>query len=289
MKVTRIEGPRCEGGEQPIWDEAAQALYYIDNFGQQILRYDPASGKTATCDVPSVITSLGLRAKGGLIATMRSGIEFVDFGTGAREMVAPLGDPPPIVYNDARVDRRGRWIIGACTANADDPAPDGGLMRLDPDLTLTRLDEGIHFSNSNCFSPDGKTLYFSDSWIRTCYAYDYDIETGGVSNRRTFVDTTELGGMPDGAAVDSEGCVWMAIYGAGKIAAFRPDGSLERVIDMPCKLVSSVCFGGPDLDRLYATTISHGIHGAEKEEAAGYLYAIDGTGRTGLPEHRFAC
>jgi len=237
--------------------------------------------------MPAVITSLGLREGSGAVVTLRTGIHLLDFESGGLTPVHPLPDPPPLVYNDARVDRRGRWLVGACTPHFDKPIADGGLFRLDADLQLTQLDGGIHFSNSPCFSPDDKTLYFSDSLLKRCYAYDYDIETGSVARRRLFVDTTELDGLPDGASVDSEGQVWIAIYGDGKVAAFNPDGGLERIVELPVKLVSSVTFGGPDLDQLYVTTIMHGTLGEAVEEGAGYVYRVDGLGVRGLPEARF--
>lgn len=288
MQITRLEAPHCQGGESPMWDARSQVLHYIDNFGQKVHSFDPATRSVRTLDMPSVITTLVLRDGGGAVVTLRTGIHFLDLASGALELVSPLADPPPFVFNDGKVDSRGRFVIGASTANFAEPGPDGGLYRFDPDRTFTRLDSGIHFSNSPCWSPDGSTFYFSDSWLRTTYAYDYNAETGTVANRRTFVDTSDLGGLPDGATVDAEGLYWVAIYGGGKIAAYRPDGSLARSIDMPVKLVSSVAFGGPDLDRLFVTTIEHGALGEPAEDGAGYLYVIDGLGAQGLPEHRFA-
>jgi sugar lactone lactonase YvrE len=288
MKITRLDAPVCKGGENPMWDAERGVLHYIDNAGRQVHSYNPVTGTAQTLDMPDVITTLVMRRNGGAVVTLRSGIHFLDLDSGALEMVHPLGDPPPYVYNDGKVDSRGRFLIGASTANFAAPAPDGGLFRLDPDLTLTRLDSGIHFSNSPCWSLDGKTFYFSDSWIDTTFAYDYDVDTGAVSNRRPFVNTRELGGLPDGATVDAEGRFWVAVYQGGKIGAYRPDGSLARAIDMPVMLVSSVAFGGPDLDRLFVTTIAHGTQGEPSEEGAGALYVIDGLGAKGRPEHRFA-
>jgi L-arabinonolactonase len=288
MRITRLDASRCNGGENPMWDPSSRLLHYIDNTGRKVHSFDPESGSTRTLEMPSVITTLVLREGGGAVVTLRSGIHFLDLDSGALELVSPLADPPPHVFNDGKVDARGQFMIGASTANFTDPGPDGGLFRLDADRTLSRLDAGIHFSNSPCWSPDTKTFYFSDSWLKTTYAYDYDIETGAVSGRRTFVDTSELGGLPDGATVDADGLFWVAIYQGGKVAAYRPDGSLERTIDMPVKLVSSVAFGGPGLDRLFVTTIAHGIHGDLVEEGAGALYVIDGLGVRGLPEHRYA-
>lgn len=293
MKITRLDAPRCAGGENPLWDARRQVLHYIDNGGCKVHSWDPASGMARTLDMPSVITTLVLRADGGAVVTLRSGICLLDLVSGALEMLHPLPDPPPHVYNDGKVDRAGRFVIGASTANFAAPAPDGGLFRLDPDLTLSRLDSGIHFSNGPAWSPDGATLYFSDSWIQTVYAYDYDAETGSASNRRIFADTRALGGLPDGGTVDAQGRYWAAIFRAGKIAVWWPDGRLDRVIDMPVPLVSSLAFGGPALDRLYVTSIAHDVaaeaqgKGQPADPDGGSLFVIEGTGATGLPEPLF--
>lgn len=295
MKITRLEAPRCAGGENPMWDPVRQVLHYIDNSGMKVHTYVPASGVSRTLEMPAVITTLVLRAGGGAVVTLRSGVHFLDLDTGALEPVHPLPDPPPYVFNDGKIDGRGRFLIGASTANFADPGPEGGLFRLDPDRSLTRLDSGVHFSNSPCWSPDWGTFYFSDSWISTTYAYDYDLETGAVSRRRPFVNTSALGGLPDGATVDADGLYWVAVFRAGKIAAYRPDGRLERVIDMPVKLVSSVAFGGPDLSQLYVTTIAHDVAGEAHaaasggpEDQAGSLFVIEGLGARGRAEGLFA-
>lgn len=288
MQVHRLDTVRCRGGENPLWDIEEQALYFIDNSGCKAHRFDPSSGKTQTWDMPGVITTLALRQSGGAVVTLQSGIHFVDFSSGKTDLLLPLADPPPFVFNDGKIDRRGRFVIGASTAAFDAPVNDGGLYSLDAAHNLNKLDGDIHFSNGVCFSPDDRTLYFADSWRKTIYAYDYDVENGAASNRRPFANTDDLGGMPDGATVDAEGRVWTAIYGGGKIAVYRPDGKLERTIDLPVKLTSSVCFGGPDLDGLYVTTIEHGRMDEPVEPGAGDLYLVDGLGAKGLPEPRYA-
>jgi sugar lactone lactonase YvrE len=288
LHISRLEAPRCAGGEGPLWDAPEQTLYFIDNTGRRVHRYDPASGATRTWETPSVITALALRQSGGAVVTLRSGIHLLDLATGELEALHPLPDPPPFVFNDGKVDRRGRFVIGASTANFADPTPDGGLYALGADHRLTRLDDGVSFSNGPCWSPDDRTFYFSDSWLYQTYAYDYDVESGAVAGRRLFADVRELGGRPDGASVDRDGLLWIAIYGGGKLAAFRPDARLERVIDMPVRFVSSVMFGGPDLDLIYVTTIAHGAMGEAEEAGAGWVHVIEGSGARGLPEPRFA-
>jgi L-arabinonolactonase len=288
MQIEKVDTAYCKGGEGPLWDPTEQALYFIDNFGKKAHRYHPATGETRTWDMPDIITAFALRAGGGAVLTLRSGIYLVDLNSGSLECLSPLPEPRAHGFNDGKVDRRGRFMIGASTVNNTSPSPDGGLLRLDPNYDLTQLDKGVHYSNGPCWSPDDKTFYFSDSWLKNIYAYDYEIETGEVSNKRVFVNTTDLGGVPDGATVDAAGRLWVAIYGGGKIAEFSPNGKIERTISMPVRLVSSVNFGGPNLDRLYVTTIAHGIHGDPPEEGAGHVYVIDGLGVRGLPEPRFA-
>lgn len=245
------------------------------------------TGETRSWSVHGVITALALRESGGAVVALTTGIHLLDFETGGTELLSPLADPPTYVFNDGKVDRQGRFVIGATTADLKQPTPHGGLYRLNPDHSFARLDSGIHISNGPCWSPDDKTFYFADSWQKTVYAYDYDIVSGAVANRRVFVNTSDLGGLPDGATVDRDGLLWTAVYGSGKVAAFRPDGRLERIVELPVKLVSSVMFGGANLDLLYVTTLKHGIFDEPVEDGAGDVLVIEGLGTSGLPEPRY--
>jgi sugar lactone lactonase YvrE len=262
---------------------AEQALYFLDNSGKRVHRFAPATGETRSWEMPDVVTSLALRVRGGAVITLRTGLHLLDFEKGQVEPFHLQTEPRSFIFNDGKVDRRGRFMIGASTIRHEAPTNEGGLYRLDPDHRLIKLDDDVHYSNGPCWSPDGRIFYFADSWRKTIYAYDYDMETGGVSGRRPFAHTEALGGLPDGATVDSGGRLWSAIYEGGKVAAFSPDGALEQVIDMPAGRVSSVMFGGPGLDRLFVTSISH-----DDSDGGGLLYVIDGLDARGLPEPRFA-
>jgi sugar lactone lactonase YvrE len=286
MKISRVDTPKCQVGECPIWDVAEQALYFIDIFGRKIHRYDPAAGATRSWDVPQP-GALAIREQGGAVYASGTAIHALDFDSGASTMLADSGKGERPHFNDGKTDRRGRFVLGLGDTDFADTQPVGGLYGFGADHKLVELDRGVHFSNSHCFSPDGGTLYCSDSFLHTTYAYDYDLETGQVGNKRVFVDTRELGGMPDGATVDSEGLVWMAIYQGGKLVAFRPDGRIERIIDMPVSLPASVMFGGPDLDQLYVVTIDPACFGQPAEEGAGCTYLIEGLGVRGVPEPRY--
>jgi L-arabinonolactonase len=167
---------------------------------------------------------------------------------------------------------------------------DGELFRLDPDLSLHRLDGGFAISNGPCWSPDGSTFYFSDSFSGEIWAYDYDLATGAIANRRTFTKAGITPGMAtDGSTVDAEGFLWNAQVFAGKLCRYAPDGTVDRVIEMPVKKVTSVNFGGPDLDILYVTSMTKPPlpHLPGDGVLRGSLFAIRGLGVKGIPEPRF--
>ena len=155
---------------------------------------------------------------------------------------------------------------------------------------MTKIEDGIICSNGPCFSPDDKIFYFTDTWTGEVWAYDYDITTGEISNRRTFAKVDTLnGGAADGATVDSEGYYWMALVYDGRICRFAPDGTLDREIEMPVKKVTSVQFGGPNLDVLYVTSMAKPPLPRFPSDGVqrGSLFAITGLGVTGVPEPRF--
>lgn len=288
MHTVRVSAPRCRIGEAALWDDAASVLYFVDIFRKQVHRHDPASETNTRWDAPVAPGALGLRSGGGLVLAMQDSVCTLDVENGDFARIAgPAWDDPRRNMNDGTVSREGRFIIGCSHHEFRDPEPIGGLFALDGNGRLTQLDSGIRWSNSPCFAPDGKTLYFSDSKLHTMYAYDYEPETGAVSNRRVFARTEELGGMPDGSTVDADGLVWMAVFGGSKIAAFRPDGTLERTVDVPVDLPSSVAFGGPKLDVLYFTSIESTVFGGPSDDASGHTYAIHDLGHRGLAEPRF--
>lgn len=289
MKIERVDTVRCGLGEGAVWDAEGQALFFLDIWGRKIFRHDPACGETQVCEVPGHVGAMALGEGGSLLLGMKDALCRLDFASGACEQVAgPVFSGAGVTINDGAADRAGRFVFGGCCEGIDNPRAVGGLFGFDGEGGVTRLDEGVTFSNSHCFSPDGATLYAADSFLHTLYAYDYDLGTGAVANRRVFANTAELGGLPDGSAVDADGTVWVSVFEAGRIAAFRSDGRLERVIDMPVKLISSVAFGGPALDVLYVTTIDPTQFGRDAEEGSGHVYAVSGLGVRGLPEPRAA-
>ncbi len=289
MQIEAIVDCKTILGEGPLWDVAEQRLYWIDSYGGTIYRSKPDGSDVEQWDVGAKIGSLALRDRGGAIVSLQDGFHFFDFATGSVTLIdnPDLGGPT-IRLNDGKVDRRGRFLAGSMDITEQTAA--GILYRVDPDLSIHRLDRGIVVSNGPCWSPDSRTFYFADSRSRAIWAYDYDLETGSVANKRAFARFGEEDGLPDGATVDAEGYVWSAGVYKGKLLRFAPDGSLDRRIDFPVMCVTSVMFGGPDLDTLYVTSMARPPvpDGPQDGPLGGSLFAIRGLGVKGLPETRFA-
>ena len=289
-------------GESPIWDPVEGRLYWVDGTGPRvgnpsIWRFDPRSGAVENWRTEKDIGALVLRESGGAVLAMSDGFYFFDFAPDAKpELILEIeGEEPRSRLNDGKVDRRGRFFAGGM----DDKEELGvcGLWRLDPDLTATQVDEGIICSNGPCWSPDDRTFYFADTFREEMWAYDYDIETGGLSNRRVFASSTALPGLYDGSTVDAEGGVWNAMVIGGELIRYTPDGEIDRQIGMPVRNVTSLIFGGPDLDVLYVTSMARVKHPAVHDRfapeqkpqfQAGAVFAVTGLGIRGLPEPRFA-
>lgn len=287
LAITSLDVPQCMVGEGPVWDVAEQALYWIDILGKAVHRFDPASGATRSWAVPDIIGSMAIRAGGGAIVALANGVHTLDFTNGAVEMLATSPDlDAQVQLADGKVDRRGRFIVGSSDRGMKEAR--GKLYALDPGATALRpIDDDIFLANGPCWSPDDATFYHADSLRHTIFAYDYDIETGTVSRRRPFANTSDLGGIPDGATVDSDGHVWSAICEGGKLVRFRPDGSIERIVEFPVRLPGSVMFGGPGLDRLFVPSLSPAFLGREADPRDGMTWVVDGLGVTGLAEPRF--
>ena len=277
-------------GEGPLWDVREERLYFVDSLGDRLFRCRADGRELQTFEVPGHVGAMALREEGGALLALADGFHRYDLDS--HESVL-LVDPEPELLgnrlNDGKVDRQGRFVCGSM--DTAEEAPSGRLWSLEADLEPRLLDTDIICSNGPCFSPDGTTLYFADSFRGVIYAYDYDVATGEVSGRREFVrPETRPGGAPDGATVDAEGCLWTALVFDGRIVRYAPDGSLDREIEMPVVKTTSVAFGGLGLDTLFVTSMAHPPLPKYPGDGPlrGALFAISGLGVRGLPERRFA-
>ena len=287
IAIERISGVKTQLGEGPVWDVTEKALYWIDGHVPAIYRLDPKTNEIRSWKVPKQIGSFALREKGGAICAMTDGFYFFDFASGdATPVPNGIVAQPGTNFNDGKTDARGRFIAGTLDAKFANPI--GSVYSLDSSLKCSVLEPAIGCTNGPCFSPNNRTFYCADSVSRMISAYDYDLATGTVSNKRLFAEIKGLGGVPDGATVDAEGNLWSAIAGGGKIVCFKPDGSIARTVEVPVPIITSVMFGGDNLDVMYATSIGEKILGMEPGAEGGSLFAIKGLDVKGKPEPRFA-
>lgn len=289
VSIELLVDSRNELGEGPLWDVSEQRLYWIDSHGAMIFRVDAGGKELKSWAVPDHVGSLCLRAHGGALVALRDGFYFFDFATGAATLAArPKSASRRLRLNDGKVDRRGRFL--AASMDYEESEPLGALWRLDPDLGVSSLEDGVIVGNGPCWSPDGSIFYFADTFRRRIWSYKYDLETGDLLNRRVFTNFEgQLRGYPDGATVDEEGCVWSAEVYGGRLVRFAPDGTIDRLLGMPVDSITSLTFGGAELDILYVTSMARPYQGKRRfEREAGGLFAVHGLGVRGLPEPRFA-
>lgn len=286
--VTEVFRSSDKLGEVPVWDVAEQALYWVDIENKRLRRFDHVTGTVREWRFPERIGSFALREKGGLVCAFESGLAFFDPDTGKTDWIArPEAHVPTNRFNDGKCDRKGRFWAGTMDDNLRDHS--ASLYRLDSDLSITRLAGDICISNSLVWSLDNRTFYFADTPDNAIYAYDYDHEAGTIANRRLFASTADQPGTPDGSTIDEHGYLWNAQWDGWRLVRYAPDGSIDRIVDLPVRRPSSCMFGGPDLATLYVTTAIWDSSEADlkRQPLAGSLLALD-VGVRGVPEPRFA-
>lgn len=272
-------------GEGPVWCAREQALYWVDIRAPAVRRL-AEDGEVTSWEMPEQVGSIALREAGGILVALKSALSVFDPVTGAVSKVADApGHHAGLRFNDGKCDRQGRFWVGTMRAGAT--AAPGTLYRLDDRGCVAMLD-GIEIPNSLCWSPDGRTMYFSDSPKRVIWAFPYDPATGEIGERRVFAKF-DAPLVADGGTVDAEGYLWSANYNGWRVTRLAPDGTVDRIVPVPASNITSCAFGGPDLGTLYITSAYQGLDDAArgKQPAAGGLFAID-VGVKGLPEARYA-
>jgi sugar lactone lactonase YvrE len=275
-------------GEGPVWSAEERALYWTEIHGFRLHRLDTVTGGTRTWAVKEKVASFALCEGGGLVASLHSGFALIDLDAGRLIRLAqPFGPELEVHLNDGRCDRSGRHFWSG-TLHEPRIRKNGALFRLSGSGAVAEMAGGVIASNGIAFSPDNRVLYYADSRGPVIWAFDHDDATGGLSDRRLFATVPAGEGLPDGAAVDSEGCYWSARFMGRRIVRYRPDGGVEREIPMPVTNATMMSFGGPDYRTLYITT-GRGALGPESlaaEPWAGGVLAMT-VDVPGLPEPRF--
>lgn len=249
-------------GEGPLWHPAEKRLYWVNITACDLYRSDPElTGFTKThFDTP--IGAFAFTKDGGLI--LATGEGFAAWKSG-QTAPTPIWNPLPgrdgVRMNDGKVDPAGRFWVGSM----DTAQHQGALYRLDPDGGQHTILQDVVISNGVGWSPDRKTMYYTDSFRYTVYAFDYEPETGAISNRRSFIELPKDGReiVPDGLCVDAEGCIWGAHWNGWEVVRYDPQGNPILKVSVPAQRVTSCCFGGEKDGQLFITTSRGGFTEAE--------------------------
>ncbi len=289
-----VDATEAINGEGPQWDEQRKRLYWVDMRAPSLRAFEPGSGRALSWQMPAWIGCFGLLRDGRVVVALRTGLGLFDPQDGSLRSLADAPyDQRRFCFNDGGCDRAGHFLVGpmyhplapaSCGRDAPQEAPPWRVRERertggDTGAELVPLAvPAVRISNGLAFSPDGRTLYHADTAKKTIWACDYDPVDGAVERHRVFVHVDEGGdsGGPDGAAVDRDGFYLCAVFGAGCLLRFDPDGKLERRLPLPVRYPTMPAFGGEDLATLYVTSASfpHRAGKTDRNPAAGGLFAL---------------
>ena len=287
---TPMDGPgwrclwdlRCDLGEGPIWDPRGGVVRFVDIERSQIHRLDPVTGARHSWTAPCRVGSIGLRARGGFVAGTKLGFATLDPDADAFAVIDhPEPDLPANRFNDGKIDPHGNFWAGTMDDLKRDRS--GVLYCLHPDRTWTAIDLGYRISNGPAFSPDGAVLYHTDTVDKTTYAFDLAPD-GSLAGKRVFRTWRDVSGNPDGMTTDADGHLWVAFWDGWCVRRVSPEGDVVAEHRLPAAHVTSIAFGGADLDRLFVTTASQELDAAAAaaQPLAGGLFEVLAPGVRGL-------
>ncbi|PQM28834.1 senescence marker protein-30 (SMP-30) [Sphingopyxis lindanitolerans] len=282
VEIDLLEAGVTGLGESPLWDHRNMRLWWIDSAADSLHSSNAEGGEQAEWMLGQPIGSIGL-AKGGLIVALSDGFYRFDLESGRVDPVAHPKMAADTRLNDGKADRAGRFL--AASMRTGEAVGGAELFQLDANGAVRTLEVGIGIGNAICFSPAGDRLYFADSLDGLLRRYDYDSESGAIGPRRDLVDCRDHGSGADGATVDAEGRIWVALVMAQAVACYAPDGVLLRSIPVPLPYPSCPAFGGPKLDILYLTSIANsGNRLVANHPDAGRITVIRGLDVPGIAE-----
>lgn len=274
----------AEHAEGPVWDNEAERLLWVDIMAGLVHAHTPTTGARQSWRLGRDVGCVAPLRDGGLIAAVREGFAVINENPacGSRTVAAPLIDDESVRMNDGACDPAGRFWAGSMAY--DESVGAGSLYRLDLDGTVTQVLSGVTISNGLGWSPTGRHSYYIDSGTGGVDRFSYDVDDGVLSDRERLVSIPAESGVPDGLAVDADGCVWIALWGGGQVRRFDASGRPLDILHLPVAQVTSCAFGGSDLGDLYITTSRYGL---TKDHLAGQPLAgsvfVTNPGVAGLP------
>jgi sugar lactone lactonase YvrE len=274
-------------GESPRWDAGTGRLLWVDIEARAVHVFDPAAGADRSILLGNRVGAVAPMQPGKVLVALADRLAVLDLDDESVRTLAEIPHGPDVRLNDGACDPAGRFWVGS---TALDFAPGAGaLYRYSGAGGLDRMLDDVTISNGLGWSADGATMYYVDSMAYRVDAFDYELSTGAISNRRPFAVIERGAGIPDGLAVDDEGGIWVALWGRAAIRRYAPDGELDRVLDVPAHNVTACCFGGDDGRSLYVTSASVDLSEEKRSElpAAGSVFVTE-AGVSGPPAQPFA-
>ncbi|XP_035663631.1 regucalcin-like isoform X2 [Branchiostoma floridae] len=279
--------------ESPHWDDRTGTLLYVDHMGQRVHHWSPVTKHKDTYDIDCVVGAVVPRESGGAVVAAGTKFAFLDFETGKLTSVATVDQHKPTNrFNDGKCDAAGRFWAGTI-GKVDEGAPTqlerkaGSLYCLHTAGIVTKAFNEVDLSNGLTWTSDNSTMYYIDSLKYSVDAFDFDMPTGTLSNRRQVMAfNPPVDGMPDGMCLDTDGKVWIAMYGAGQVLQVDPStGTQLRSVKFPAPRTTSCCFGGPNLDVMYVTSTRAGYSPEEIQQnpLSGCLFQVTEMGARGTP------
>jgi len=278
-KVELVIDSKSDLGEGAIWNDKTNELYWVDITGKILNIYNPATGNNKELFTGQMIGTVVPGESGKVLVALQNGFYSLDPGTGTKKWIAnPEEDLPDNRFNDGKCDPAGRFWAG--TLNMSGKKGAAALYRLNLDGTVTKMIDNVSISNGIVWSNDHQKMYYIDTPTQKVMGYDYDNETGNISNPETAIEIPAEMGSPDGMTIDSDGNVWVALWGGSAVGCWNPEtGKLVRTINVPAKNVTSCAFGGPELETLYITTARQATSDEELKKfplAGGVFKTIPG-------------
>jgi sugar lactone lactonase YvrE len=284
MNIKPICNHKSMLGEGPVWDAANHTILWVDIMGCAIHELNMKSNALRSISTPSMIGSFALCTDGNILAAMQDGFIFIDRITGA---VSPLSDPeaafPDNRFNDGKTDPAGRFWAGSMSLSGEKGT--GNLYMVDQQLNVKKQIENVSISNGLCWSLDQRSFYYIDTPTMEVVCYDYDNQTGEITNKTTVITIPAKEGYPDGMTIDSEGMLWIAHWEGWQVARWDPStGNKIDSIHLPVSLVTSICFGGENMDDMFITSARVGLTDEQlaEEPLAGSSFIISKTGFKGF-------
>jgi sugar lactone lactonase YvrE len=274
----------CLLGEGPVWDPVKQSILWVDIEGGEIHRYSPEKKQHTSMLAGQMVGAIALRSNGGMVAALQNSFATIDM---EQQTIHPIMDPevhlPDNRFNDGKCDPAGRFWAGTMDYVSGKKGA-GSLYVMQKDLTVERVVQDVSCSNGLAWSPDHRTLYYIDTPTREVVAYDYEITSGRITNKRAVVTIPDTDGYPDGMTIDTEGMLWVACWDGWRVSRWNPlTGALLQTIKLPASRITSCAFGGAGLDDLYITSAKTGLseQDLKAQPLAGSLFVIKKCGFKG--------